>query len=235
VFTPYDWQEAIGHRAHYVESKLQLGAPVLAASFEFGILMLTYRRQARKLFEVYDRLAFGAIGQQSDVEAVRLAAVDFAHQEGYRHSEDDVTLQRVVTAISGPIKRAFADFGSPPVVAQGVFAEICAAPDDDAYAVLEYDGDYQTRKRHACAAPDGEIARVFEERLREIKPARKGEKSAIVELDTLWNEVMEKRLSLMQPEESEGLVLEVAILDREPKGEARFRYLETAPERPKKC
>ncbi|HRK23019.1 MAG TPA: hypothetical protein PLX06_14470, partial [Fimbriimonadaceae bacterium] len=83
MISPYDWQEGIGHRGQYVESRLAGGSPVLAVSIEEGIVLLTFRKQARKLFEIYDELAMGALGQQSDVEAMRQAAVDFAHQEGF--------------------------------------------------------------------------------------------------------------------------------------------------------
>src|SRR3569832_1637489 len=76
VFTPYDWQEGIGNRAQYIEGKLAQGLPVLALSLAEGILLFTYRRQARKIYEIYDRLIFAGVGQQSDVEALRIAAVD---------------------------------------------------------------------------------------------------------------------------------------------------------------
>jgi len=63
MITPYDWQEGIGHRASYVDNKLAQGSPVMAISIGEGILLLTYRRQARKIYEIYDRLAYAAIGQ----------------------------------------------------------------------------------------------------------------------------------------------------------------------------
>ena len=98
MFTPYDWQEGIGNRASYIEGKLSQGAPVLAVSLDAGILVLTYRRMSRKVYELYDRLVFGAIGQQSDIEALRTAALEFAHSEGYNRSEQDVTRwTRVIT------------------------------------------------------------------------------------------------------------------------------------------
>ena len=152
MYTPYDWQEGIGNRAQYIEGKLAQGVPVLAVSIDQGIVLFTYRRQARKIYEVYDRLAFAGVGQQSDVEALRVAAVDFAHQEGYNRSEQDVTIQRVATALSGPLKKAFADFGSAPVIARSLFAEVCATPEEDAYYVLDYDGDYAISKGFAVLA-----------------------------------------------------------------------------------
>src|SRR3569832_1464768 len=126
MFTPYDWQEGIGNRAQYIEAKLAQGAPVVAVSLEDGILVFTYRRQARKIYEVYDRLIFAGIGQQSDVEALRMAAVDFA-------SEEDVTIQRVATALSAPLKIAFSDFSTSPLVARSLFAEVGPSIEDDLY------------------------------------------------------------------------------------------------------
>ena len=110
MLTPYDWQEGIGNRAQYVESRLEQGAPILALSTEAGIVVFTYRRQTPKIFEIYDRIVFSAIGQQSDVEAIRIAAVEFAHREGFSRSEDDVTISRLVSAVSAPIKQAFGSF-----------------------------------------------------------------------------------------------------------------------------
>ena len=109
MFTPYDWQEGIGNRASYIEGKLAHGLPAVAVSLEEGILVFTHRRQARKIYEVYDRLVFAAVGQQSDIEGLRVAAVEFTHQEGYNRSEQDVTIQRVAAALSASLKRAFAE------------------------------------------------------------------------------------------------------------------------------
>jgi proteasome alpha subunit len=222
MYTPYDWQEAIGHRAQFVESKLALGTPVIAASFDAGVVMLTYRRHARKLYEIYDRLAFGAIGQQSDVEAIRLAAVEFAHQEGYQHSEEDVTLARVISVISGPVKRAFADFSAAPVVAQSLFAEVCSLPEDDRYAVLEYDGDFITSRRFAVVAPDQGTLEALSERLDKFETKGVAVEKGIREM---WRTVILAGKPQEGSELFDDLTLETALLDRHPKGEVRFRHL----------
>ena len=65
MMTPFDWQEGMTHRASFVEARLQGGTPVVAASCAEGILMLTARRQAAKIYEVYDRLMVGLIGEYS--------------------------------------------------------------------------------------------------------------------------------------------------------------------------
>ena len=139
MLTPYDWQEGIGHRQSYIQARLAAGTPVLMLSVKEGILGFAVRRQTPKIYEVYDRLMLGAIGQQSDVESMRQAAIEFAHQEGYNRSEDDVTITRVVAALGLPMKRAFADFNSIPFVVQGIFAEVGAECSEDRIIILDSD------------------------------------------------------------------------------------------------
>ena len=108
MYSPYDFNQSIAHRAEYVEERLKAGMPVIAISYDQGILLWTLRRTQRKVFEIYDQIMYSAIGNQADVEAVRLAAIDFCHQEGFSRSPDDVSLQRLVGfVLSPPLKRAF--------------------------------------------------------------------------------------------------------------------------------
>ena len=47
-----------------------------------------------------------AVGNQSDVESIRSAAIDVAHTEGFSRSTDDVTIQRMISfRISPAIKK----------------------------------------------------------------------------------------------------------------------------------
>ena len=225
MMTPYDWQEGIGHRAQYVESRLATGVPVVAVSLDAGILAVTYRRQSRKIFEIYDRLMFAGLGQQSDVEAVRCAAIDFCHQEGYQRSEQDVTIQRVVAAISEPIKRAFADFSSPPVVAQTLFMQVGEGPGLDRYFCVGYDGDFNT-ERGACFLSGNEPAtKVVKEGLEQLELAGVGVDEAIKTLDALVVKAMDPEDSKTAEERLTGLTLEAAIMERKEEGHRVFTLL----------
>jgi proteasome alpha subunit len=143
LYTPYDWQQNIAHRAQYVEGRLVGGSPVIGVSCEEGLIVATVRGSVRKVFEIYDRLLFGGIGSQADLEALRVAAIDFAHSEGFARSEDDVTVQRVVGfALSPSLKKAFGDPSTAPFVARALFAEMGATREADKYVMLNYDGEY---------------------------------------------------------------------------------------------
>ncbi len=144
VYSPFDFNEAMGHRKEYVDDKLREGSPVVGVSCSDGLLLLTSRRTQRKVFEIYDRLIFSAIGNQSDIEAVRIGAIDVAHREGFERSPDDVTAQRLVGfALSPALKRTFGDtWNAAPAVIRALFGEMGPTPDQDTFYVLNYDGEF---------------------------------------------------------------------------------------------
>ncbi len=164
MYSPYDFNQSIAHRAEYVEERLKSGMPVVGISYDGGALLFTVKRTQRKVFEIYDQLMYSAIGNQADVEAVRLAAIDFAHQEGFSRSPDDVSIQRLVGfAISPPLKRAFGDPMTTPNVMRALFVEIGKSPDKDQFFVLNYDGEFSNHSGFAIAAgSDGAEAAMRE-------------------------------------------------------------------------
>ena len=223
MLTPYDWQEGIGNRAQYIEAKLNQGTPVIAVSRPEGILLFTYRRSSRKLFEVYDRLGFGAIGQQADVEAIRTAAVEFTSREGYQRSEEDVTIQRVASAMSQPIKRAFADFSSAPFVARCLFAEVGDSPEKDSYYILDYTGDYQVYQGQAIVAGQSELETQLGEAVKTLDPKAKAE-NLLKSLEKIWEKQFREH-SDGGDNALDGLEPEAVLIERTLDKEDRFRWL----------
>lgn len=142
-FTPFDFNEAIVQRRDHALEGLRLGSPVVGMSLECGVLLVTVRRSQRKVYEIYDRLMYSAIGNQSDIEAVRLGAVDLAAREGFERSPDDVTAQRLVGfSLSPALKEVFRDQWRAPSVIRAVFAEMGRTRSADAFFVLNYDGEF---------------------------------------------------------------------------------------------
>lgn len=154
MFNPFDYNEAARTRREGVELKLGEGSPVVGISYDAGLLLLTVRGSQRKVFEVYDRLIYSAIGNQSDIEAIRVGAIDVAHREGFERSPDDVTVQRLVSfSLSPPLKRLFGDaWNAQPAVIRAVFGELGKRPEDDLFYVLNYDGEFSQFKNFAAVA-----------------------------------------------------------------------------------
>jgi proteasome alpha subunit len=158
MFSPFDSNEAAQHRRDYVEDRLSEGSPVVGISFDAGLLLLTVRKAQRKVFEIYDRLIFSGIGNQSDIEAIRVGAIDVAHKEGYERSPDDVTAQRIVSfSLSPPLKRLFGDqFNALPAVVRAIFGELGETPAEDSFYVLNYDGEFALYNGFAVIAGTSE-------------------------------------------------------------------------------
>lgn len=166
MYSPFDFNQTIVHRADYVEERLKGGSSVVGISYDGGVLLFTVRRAPRKIFEIYDQMMFAALGNQADVEAVRLAAIDFCHQEGFQRSPDDVSVQRLVGfAISPPLKRAFGDPMTTPNVMRAIFAEMGKTPDKDSFFVLNYDGEFSSVQGSAIAAGSDGASDVMRESL----------------------------------------------------------------------
>ncbi len=91
---PYRWVEAIANRREYIETQLAAGSPIAAVGYRDGILFVTLGRARQKIFEIYDRIAMGAIGHPGDIERLRLAAIELASTEGFTRSAADVSLRR---------------------------------------------------------------------------------------------------------------------------------------------
>jgi proteasome alpha subunit len=139
---PYRWVEAIANRREYIEGQLAPGSPIAALGFRDGILFLTLGQTRQKLFEIYDRIAMGAIGHPGDIERLRMAAIELASTEGFTRSAADVSLRRLVHYSLSPVmKSAFEQVYGPPYLARMLFAEVGARPEDDLFLRVEYDGE----------------------------------------------------------------------------------------------
>jgi len=138
---PYRWVEAISNRREYIENELAPGSPTIGISFPDGILLLTFGRDRRKIFEIYDRIAMGGIGHPGDIERLRVTALELASTEGFTRSADDVSLRRMATySFSPALKQAFEQIYSAPYLARILFAELGDTQEGDLFLRLDYDG-----------------------------------------------------------------------------------------------
>jgi proteasome alpha subunit len=139
---PYRWVEAIANRREYIEGQLAPGSPIAALGYRDGILFLTLGQTRQKLFEIYDRIAMGAIGHPGDIERLRMAAIELASTEGFTRSAADVSLRRLAHYSLSPVmKSAFEQVYGPPYLARMLFAEVGPQPEEDLFLRVEYDGE----------------------------------------------------------------------------------------------
>jgi proteasome alpha subunit len=138
---PYRWVEAIANRREYIEDQLHRGSPVVLLGFSDGLLLLTVSRKTRKVFEIYDRIGFAALGHPADIERMRMIAIDLAHIEGFNRAVNDVSLHRLVSfGMSPALKGAFEQVYGAPYIVKILLAELGEDSDRDSIVKLDYDG-----------------------------------------------------------------------------------------------
>jgi len=231
---PYRWLEAIGNRREYIREQLKGGTPVFALSRPEGILLLGVGQGQSKVFEIYDRHAFAALGHPVDIEKVRQAAIEAAHIEGFNRSSRDVTLRRLVSfSLSTSLKNAFEQVFSPPYIVESIFAELGETPERDCLVRLRYDGDHHYESAGVLVAHsdlDAEAAATNWVR-QTLKPSDSLSRVAGVCL-TAWQALTDKKgfADLAAPSapslEVPGKVIEAALLDRKLPGPAHYRTVD---------
>jgi proteasome alpha subunit len=250
---PYRWVEAIANRREYIETQLASGSPIAAIGYREGILFLTLGRARQKIFEIYDRIAMGAIGHPGDIERLRLAAIELASTEGFTRSAADVSLRRLAHYSLSPImKTAFEQIYGAPYLARLLFAEIGSTPGEDLFLRVEYDGAIaangsaisQMRQDFAVLSSSRPSTELMESFLKEAHQPEGGLQDAInVALDAwsvghMTSEDSPKKLPARDAitkhlqEHLATAGIEGAVLERAGKPAIRYRALSDEEVRP---
>lgn len=141
---PYRWVEAVGNRRTYLDEQFKQGSPVVALSYDGGILLATVSKGTPKLYEIYDRIALGGMGHPADLEKLRFSLLEMAHTEGFNRSPSDVTGSRLVKyGVAPVIKQAFEEVYKAPFILKVLLAELGHKPGKDTLLTINYDGTFE--------------------------------------------------------------------------------------------
>jgi proteasome alpha subunit len=233
---PYRWLEAIGNRREYIRDQLKGATPVFAVSRPEGILLVGVGQGSSKVFEIYDRHGFAALGHPVDIEKIRQAAIEAAHLEGFNRSARDVTLRRLIGfALSTTLKNGFEQIFSPPIMVESIFAEIGDTQPEDVLVRVHYDGNHRYETSgvlvaHTEQKQEDEAASWLRQQIKpEHSLARVGSLCLAV-----WRALIDnKPIAELQPPSEvslkvDGKVVEAALLDRKLPGPVHYRALDLA-------
>lgn len=134
-------EQVMKDRADYARKGISRGRSLLAMTYADGILFVTENpsRALHKVSELYDRIAFAAVGKYNEFENLRVAGVRLADMRGYAYDRRDVTGRGLANAYAQTLGSIFIEAQKPYEV-EIVVAEIGAGPDDDQIYRLTYDG-----------------------------------------------------------------------------------------------
>jgi len=230
---PYRWLEAINNRREYIRDQIKGGTPVFALSRPEGVLLLGVGVGQSKVFEIYDRHGFAALGHPVDIEKLRQAAIESAHIEGFNRSSKDVTLRRLISfALSTTLKNAFEQIFSPPLMVECIFAEVGCEPSKDVLARLHFDGNHRYETDGVLIAHSN--AKREEEAIQWVKANLKKDHSIRESVGVClaaWKALMEDQpfIEIKLPEvpkvELGDKTLEIGLLDRRLPDPVHYRTL----------
>ena len=238
---PYRWVEAIRNRREYLDDQLRGASPVVGLGYADGVLLLTTTPGPRKLFEVYNDIAFAAIGHPADLEKLRKAVIDIAHLEAFNLSASDVSLQRLVHLGLGPLmKTAFDEILRSPYIARAMVAELDPVHTGECFYTIEPDGSFASAGNAAAVAGSRRSEEAITTRLADLDPTSRSLAEALRRALEAWGlgALLAEREEESEPDEEElraflgkaarGRRFDAAVLDRTLPTRTKFRFLPAA-------
>src|SRR4029453_14740259 len=103
-------EKQVKDKADYARKGIARGRSVVVLQYVDGILFVAENPSAlRKISEIYDRIAFAAVGKYNEFESLRQAGVRLADLRGYSYDRRDVTGRGLAHAYSQTPRSLFTD------------------------------------------------------------------------------------------------------------------------------
>ncbi len=134
-------EQLMKDRADYARKGIARGRSVVVLAYDGGIAFVAENpsRALHKISEIYDRIAFAAVGKYNEFENLRVAGVRYADLRGYSYDRSDVTARGLANAYAQTLGTVFTQ-ESKPYEVEIVVAEVGATADLDQIYRLTYDG-----------------------------------------------------------------------------------------------
>ena len=86
-------EQLMKDRADFARKGISRGRSMVAVHYADGILLASENvsQALHKVSEIYDRIAFAAVGRYNEFENLRIAGVRLADMRGYSYDRRDVT------------------------------------------------------------------------------------------------------------------------------------------------
>jgi len=134
-------EQLMKDRADYARKGIARGRSVVVLGCTEGIAFATENpsRSLHKISEVYDRIAFAAVGKYNEFENLRVAGVRYADLRGYSYDRADVNARGLANAYAQTLGTVFTTEAKPLEV-ELVVAEVGRDEATDQVYRLSYDG-----------------------------------------------------------------------------------------------
>ena len=148
-------EQLMKDRADFARKGIARGRSVVAIQYADGILFVSENpsQALHKVSEIYDRIAFAAVGRYNEFENLRIAGVRLADMRGYAYDRRDVTGRGLANAYAQTLGTIFSSGGEKPYEVELFVAEVADHRSDDQLYRLTYDG--QVADEHGFAVMGG--------------------------------------------------------------------------------
>ncbi len=152
-------EQAMKDKADYARKGIARGRSGVVIQYEAGILFVAPNpsRALHKISEIYDRIAFAAVGRYNEYEILRKAGVRYADLTGYQYDRQDVTARGLANWYAQTLGSIFTDSPKPFEV-EIVVAEVAEAPVDDQIYRITFDGS--VNDEHGYVAMGGQAEAI---------------------------------------------------------------------------
>ena len=200
-------EQAMKDKADYARKGIARGRSGVVIQYEAGILFVAPNpsRALHKISEIYDRIAFAAVGRYNEYEILRKAGVRYADLTGYQYDRQDVTARGLANWYAQTLGTIFTDSPKPFEV-EIVVAEVAEVPAEDQLYRITFDGSVNDEHGYVAMGGQAEaIAVVLKEQYAENMTLSGALAAAIAGLTAQANG---DRMDMSTTQ------LEVAVLDR---------------------
>ncbi|GAA4624287.1 proteasome subunit alpha [Cellulomonas oligotrophica] len=152
-------EQLMKDRADYARKGIARGRSVVVLQYDEGVVFATENpsRALHKISEIYDRIAFAAVGKYNEFENLRVAGVRYADLRGYSYDRVDVTARGLANAYAQTLGTVFTT-ESKPLEVELVVVEVGKDASGDQIYRLSYDGS--VTDEHGWVVMGGQAERL---------------------------------------------------------------------------
>ena len=148
-------EQLMKDRADFARKGIARGRSLVFVQYADGIVLVSENlsQALHKVSEIYDRIAFAAVGRYNEFENLRIAGVRLADMRGYSYDRRDVTGRGLANAYAQTLGTIFSSGGEKPYEVELFVAEVGDTAEEDSVYRLTYDG--QVADEHGYAVMGG--------------------------------------------------------------------------------
>jgi proteasome alpha subunit len=214
-------EQLMKDRADFARKGIARGRSLVVVQYPDGIVFVSENlsQALHKVSEIYDRIAFAAVGRYNEFENLRIAGVRLADMRGYAYDRRDVTGRGLANAYAQTLGTIFSSGGEKPYEVEIFVAEVGDSAEEDQIYRLTYDG--QVADEHGFAVMGGSAEQATAYLKDRYRSGTALEDSIRLAVEALGQGATESR-------SIPSANLEVAVLDRTRSQQRKFRRLTTA-------